>query len=134
MSSVKTELGPLNCSTVVDQEVHRIGYAPAPWDWTPWKHAQGGRFDGRWDDPDGNWRALYVGDCALACYLEVLAPFRPDPVLAQQLAEIVVGDDDHFHRLGRENSRTHGASQGCPVQQCCPDTSLYRATTRRSRH
>ena len=96
MSSIKTELGPVQCSTVVDQEVHRIGYAPAPWDWTPWKHAQGGRFDGRWDDPNGNWRALYVGDCALACYLEVLAPFRPDPVLAQQLDEIISDDEDHF--------------------------------------
>ncbi|SPM39019.1 hypothetical protein MNAB215_1201 [Mycobacterium numidiamassiliense] len=86
----------MQCSTDVVREVHRIGYAPAPWDWTPWEHAQGGRFHGRWDDPDGNWRALYVGDCALACYLEVLAPFRPDPVLAQQLAEILSDDEDYF--------------------------------------
>ncbi|WP_158084874.1 RES domain-containing protein [Mycobacterium heidelbergense] len=81
---------------VVDQEVHRIGYVPEPWNWTPWEHAQGGRFDGRWDDPEGNWRVLYVGDCALACYLEVLAPLRPDPTLAQQLADIATEDENHF--------------------------------------
>ncbi len=55
-----------------------------------------GKFEGRWDDPEGNWRALYVGECPLVCYLEVLAPFRPDPDLAAEMAEIVTDEDDPF--------------------------------------
>ena len=84
----------MECLVVSDREVHRVGYDPAPWEWTPWEYAHGGRFDGRWDDPGGNWRALYVGECALVCYLEVLAPFRPDPTLVQEMADIVSEDND----------------------------------------
>ncbi len=86
----------MECFEVNGQEVHRIGYGPSPWDWTPWEYAEGGKFEGRWDDPDGTWRALYVGECALVCYLEVLAPFRPDPELAKEMTEIVTDEDDHF--------------------------------------
>ena len=35
--------------------------------------ATDGRSTGRWDDPDGVWRTLYLGDTRMACYLEVLA-------------------------------------------------------------
>src|SRR6476661_11152581 len=32
--------------------VHRVGYRPAPWNWTPWEYAgTDGRFHCRWDDP-----------------------------------------------------------------------------------
>lgn len=50
--------------------IYRVGYAPDPWEWTPWEYATDGRFAGRWDDPDGVWRTLYCGISALACYLE----------------------------------------------------------------
>ncbi len=73
--------------------VHRIGYRPEPWNWTPWEYAgTDGRFHGRWDDPHGTWHTLYAGFSALACYLEVLAPFRVDPTVAEAIDEIV--DDD----------------------------------------
>lgn len=91
---IQTESGPVQCATVHAQAIHRVGYKPDPWQWTPWEYAYNGRFDGRWDDPDGVWRALYVGETALACYLEVLAPFRPDPTLADELAEIVSDAED----------------------------------------
>jgi len=68
--------------------VHRVGYAPDSWAWTPWQYATDGRFSGRWDDPDGLWRSLYVGGSRLACYVEVLAVFRPDPVLSAEFASI----------------------------------------------
>jgi hypothetical protein len=42
-------------------------------------------------DPNGIWRTLYVGGNRLVCFLEVLAPFRPDSVLA---AELDVVDED----------------------------------------
>jgi hypothetical protein len=75
--------------------VHRIGYRPEPWNWTPWEYAgTDGRFHGRWDDPHGTWRTLYAGFSALACYLEVLAPFRADPVVAEDIDEIIDDDGD----------------------------------------
>jgi hypothetical protein len=74
--------------------VWRVGFAPEPWAWTPWEYADGGRFTGRWDDPNGIWRTLYVGDTRLVCFLEVLAPFRPDPVLAAELDAVEEDPED----------------------------------------
>lgn len=37
-------------------------------------------FEGRWDDPDHLYRTTYAGNSAYACWLEVLAPLRPDPL------------------------------------------------------
>lgn len=90
-----TSVGAVQCVGLDRRVVHRVGYRPRPWDWTPWEYAAAGRFDGRWDDPDGIWRMLYTGSTELSCYLEVLAPFRPDPVLVSELAE-VVDDDERF--------------------------------------
>ena len=68
--------------------VWRVGHSPDPWAWTPWQYAHAGRFGGRWDDPDGRWRTQYAGHSTLACYLEVLAVFQPDPTLAAELDAI----------------------------------------------
>lgn len=59
--------------------VWRVGYRPEPWAWVGWEWATDGRFSGRWDDRDGNFRTLYVGSTLLASLVEVLANFRPDP-------------------------------------------------------
>ena len=75
---------------------HRIGFRPAPWEWTPWECATNGRFTGRWDDPGGVWRTLCVGSTRLACYLEVLAYARPSPDMAADLDDIEVDDEDQF--------------------------------------
>ena len=90
---VHTADGPVACADAGGLLVHRVGYPPQPWAWTPWEFAAQGAFSGRWDDPDGTWRTLYVGDSRLACYLEVLAPMRPDPRLAEELADI--DEDPH---------------------------------------
>ncbi len=76
-----------------DSIVHRIGYRPDPFVWTPWQYATNGRFQGRWDDNEGRFRTLYVADRLLGCLLEVLADFRPDPTVVAALQEID-GDDD----------------------------------------
>jgi len=91
---VDTSAGALLCNHLPSQRVYRVGYKPSSWRWTPWVYADHGRFDGRWDDPDGIWRTLYVGASTLACYLEVLAPFRPDPILAAELDDIVDDQED----------------------------------------
>jgi hypothetical protein len=93
--------------------VHRVGYRPDPWNWTPWQYAgPDGRFNGRWDDPQGTFRTLYCGSSALACYLEVLAAFRADPLLAAELDEI---DDDG------DNPGNHTMPAGTvPRSWCAP--------------
>jgi hypothetical protein len=92
-SVVVTPAGELAVATRPGQ-VWRIGYRPAPWAWTPWQYAGvEGRFTGRWDDPRGAFRTIYAGRELLACLLEVLARFRPDPLLEQDLASIDESED-----------------------------------------
>lgn len=83
-----TDAGDVLCQDAAGRHVHRVGFEPEPWAWTPWQYAEHGRFSGRWDDPDGVWRSIYVGESRLACYLEVLAFARPDPQLQDELAGI----------------------------------------------
>jgi hypothetical protein len=98
----------VQCSRIDAQDVHHVGFHPDPWDWADWVYAKKGRFDGRWDDPAGEWRALYVGSCALASYLEVLAPLRPDPDMERAMAEIVSdSDDDEEHPTTRPGELTY---------------------------
>lgn len=79
----------------------RVGYAPSPWNWTDWAYANHGRFNGRWDSPDGSYRTLYAGTTLQACLLEVLAPFRPAPVVASGLDAIKEDEADRaLHPTG----------------------------------
>jgi len=74
--------------------VWRVGYRPDPWAWTDWSYARGGRFGGRWDSPDGGYRTIYAGSSLLACLVEVLAPFRPDPLVSEMQDGIREDDAD----------------------------------------
>jgi hypothetical protein len=66
--------------------IHRVGYAPHPWAWVPWQY---GPFTGRWDDPFPNgYRVIYAGATPFACYVEVLANFRLDPDVADELTRL----------------------------------------------
>jgi len=87
-----------------DCEVWRVGFRPEPWAWPAWQYATHGRFPGRWDDADGNFRTIYAGSQLLSCLLEVLASFRPDPDLAAQLTDIIDNDP-----AGAHPTRTAGA-------------------------
>jgi hypothetical protein len=75
-----------------DCEVWRVGFLSEPGAWPSWQYATDGRFPGRWDDADGNFRTIFAGTRLLNCFFEVLACFRPDPDLADQLSDIM--DDD----------------------------------------
>lgn len=95
-----TPRGDVCCVHVPGNAAHRVGFPPTSWEWTPWEYAAQGRFTGRWDDPDGVWRTLYVGATRLACYLEVLAYARRSDELADALDEIVEDEgDDEFPTL-----------------------------------
>jgi hypothetical protein len=39
-----------------DITVWRVGYRHEPWAWPSWQYATNGRYPGRWDDADGNFR------------------------------------------------------------------------------
>jgi len=89
-----TGVGELLCQGGAGRRIHRVGFEPEPWAWTPWQYAEHGRFSGRWDDPDGVWRSICVGESRLACYLEVLAFARVDPQLQDELAGIEEAPED----------------------------------------
>ena len=94
---VTTAAGDLLCEDAAGRHVHRVGFEPEPWAWTPWQYAEHGRFSGRWDDPDGVWRSIYVGESRLACFLEVLAFARPDPQLQDELGIEEAPEDEVVH-------------------------------------
>lgn len=93
---VRTDPGEIVVRKHRATTVHRVGYAPTPWQWTDWAYAVDGRFDGRWDDPGGFWRSLYVGETRLGCLLELLARFRPSVQVAEEMADIEVDDEEEF--------------------------------------
>lgn len=73
-------------------EVWRVGYVPNPWEWTRWEFAfDAGRFNGRWDDQNAEFRTLYSCESLLGCFLELLASLRPLDVAFDELDAI---DDD----------------------------------------
>ena len=49
---------PQLATTVSDCEVWRVGFLPEPWERPSWQYATDGRFPGRWDDADGNFRTI----------------------------------------------------------------------------
>ena len=76
----------------------RIGRYPDPLAWTPWQFIGNGRFD----DPRREFRALYLAEQRLACFVETLASFRPDLAILADLGNIAAGDaGDRAPRLGR---------------------------------
>lgn len=77
------------------EQVWRIGFKPTPWAWPGWEWTgTDGRFHGRWDDRQGNFRTIYAGTTLKACLLEVLAGFRPDLTLTLELNGIEEDNQD----------------------------------------
>ena len=107
---VETPLGDLRTVRRHHVPVHRVGYRPEPWNWTPWEYAGAdGRFHGRWDDRDGSpltgveyisrhgdsltlW-AIYERDTSTNSPPHI-SPIGADPIDADDLAEAM-----RLHRL-----------------------------------
>lgn len=68
----------------------RVGRRPDPWAWVPWEYAG----SNRWDDIHGVFRSIYAAESPYACYVELLAQFRPDPDLVFAMSAIVVDPAD----------------------------------------
>ncbi|WP_026819272.1 hypothetical protein [Arthrobacter castelli] len=61
-----------------DGYVWRVGYKDNPWVWVGWEWADNGKFDGRWDDINGNFRTVYAGTTLQSCLIEMPATFRAE--------------------------------------------------------
>nr|WP_176705016.1 RES family NAD+ phosphorylase [Arthrobacter sp.]AXV46722.1 RES domain protein [Arthrobacter sp.] len=85
---------PLEIHNAPHHTVWRVGYEPEPLSWSGWEHAHDGRFPGRWDDPDGRFRTLYLGATLKGCLLEVLAHARKDMYLTKDLEDIEEEPED----------------------------------------
>jgi hypothetical protein len=67
----------------------RVGRKPDPWAWPRWEVAgEDGTFGNRWDDAHSTYRVLYGSSQLVACFIETLARFRPDPHVLAELARI----------------------------------------------
>lgn len=68
----------------------RIGRYPDPFAWTPWEYTGQGRFD----DPLNRFRVLYAAEQRLTCFVETLAPFRPDVGWLAEVRGLPLDEDD----------------------------------------
>ena len=81
------------------EHVYRIGRKPDPWALLDWAYAHDdGTFGNRYDDPQAKYRVLYAATQRLGCFVETLARYRIDPLVAAEMAAID-GEDD-FYPLG----------------------------------
>lgn len=87
-------MGSLAIQQSAGSAVWRVGYRPEPWAWVGWEWASEGRFPGRWDDAEGNFRTVYAGSSLLGCLLELLADFRADPLLESEMGQIAEDPQD----------------------------------------
>ncbi len=87
-------MGSLAVQELAGTLVWRVGYRPQLWAWVGWECASEGRFPGRWDDAEGNFRTVYAGSSLLGCLLELLADFRADPLLDVDLGQVVEDPED----------------------------------------
>ena len=71
--------------------LYRVGRLPDPLVWPDWRYAGGSRFD----DPSRAFRTLYAAESRLACFVELLAAFRPSP-RALALLHGVVGAEEEL--------------------------------------
>lgn len=113
---------PLDLATAPNTSFWRVGYRPEPLAWSGWEHATNGVFPGRWDDPDGRFRTMYVAESLLGCLLEVLAHARKEAYMEAALDDIdeAAEDAEEFPTL-----RPGQVHQGWLEPRCIAKAALY---------
>lgn len=71
-------------------QLWRIGRYPDPFAWAPLEYTGKGRFD----DPLREFRVLYAAEQRLACFIETLAPFRPELDWLAEVRRTPIEPDD----------------------------------------
>jgi hypothetical protein len=66
------------------RRIYRVSYGDNPLTYPPIAVIQA-REPGRWDDPKYRFRTGYFADSLDTCFIEVLAPLRPDPAVIAEL-------------------------------------------------
>ncbi len=61
-------------AAVPDAPLYRVARYVDPLDWPAWEFAGQNRFD----DPIREFRVLYTAERIYTCFIEILAPLRPD--------------------------------------------------------
>ena len=88
---------PVRLATEPVEPLWRIGRAPDPLAWPPRAFAGGGRYD----DPRGRFRVLYVAAQRRGAFVETLAGFRPAVADLAMMRALPEGDaDDVFPTAG----------------------------------
>jgi RES domain len=76
------------------QPLWRVGRGDRPWGFPDWQYSTNGRFPGRWDDPDGQYRTIHCATSRVGAFLEALRDFRPS---ASEMAAVDdSGEGDAF--------------------------------------
>lgn len=70
----------------------RVGRGDRPWSYPDWQYATHGRFPGRWDDPDGQYRVVYGASTRVGALVEALQEFRPKADFASVLGRLGAPD------------------------------------------
>lgn len=94
MEIIKTSLGHVNITKPENILVKRVGYKDSVWNFPEVKKEGALNFGTRWEDPEGNWRTLYLAGNTVAAFVEVLATFTPDHLLLESLDEIEEDPED----------------------------------------
>ena len=66
------------------RRIYRVSYGDNPLAYPPLSVLHS-REPGRWDDPEYRFRTGYFGDSLDTCFIETLAPLRPDPIVVAGL-------------------------------------------------
>ncbi len=101
---------------VAEDTLYRIGLQPNPLVWPPRSRIGGGRYD----DPERQFRTLYIAEQRRASFVEILAPFRRSAVLFHRPSPNGHSDwpADKFARLVRWcGRRCMGQLQLAPGQR-----------------
>ena len=130
-------------SLVIRQDpglVWHVGFPPEVWGWTDWKFAaEDGRFDGRWDDINGQYRTIYAGSSLYACLVEVMAKYRPHQEAVDVLVTIETDPIEEvtfptvWGRIDRDFTRERLAGTGVLDGTYCLVTDSQTIATLRPR-
>ncbi|MGD9894475.1 MAG: RES family NAD+ phosphorylase [Dehalococcoidia bacterium] len=82
----------IQVAVVPDDGLFRIGRWPNPLAFPPWEIAA--RKQNRFDDPHDRFRVLYRAETRLACFVETLAPYRPDGHVLAALRQVTPAEGE----------------------------------------
>lgn len=81
-------MSPVRAATAPRGPLYRLGWLPDPLAWSPWDQIG----DGRFDDPQGEFRVLYAAVQRRGAFIETLARIRPSLEYLATVNAVIGGD------------------------------------------